>query len=68
MSEERLAHLESRYSWLERHVLEQDKAMAEMGEELRRLRRELATLRALARPAPAPGEPREEPEAPPPHY
>ena len=37
MSEERLTNLEARYAWLERHVGEQDRAMAELGRDLRRL-------------------------------
>ena len=43
--EERLIQLEARYAWLERHVAEQDKAMAEMADEIRRLRRETEGLR-----------------------
>ena len=68
MSDERLTHLEARYVWLERHVREQDKAMAEMGEELRRLRREIAALRARWHTAESAGEGPETEEPPPPHY
>jgi len=67
MSDERLTDLEARFVWLERHVTEQDKAMAEMGEEIRRLRRELASLQGRMRNAAGEGEPEAE-EPPPPHY
>jgi len=46
---ERLARLEERFAWLERHVVEQDKAMLELGDELTRLRRETAGLRSRLR-------------------
>jgi uncharacterized coiled-coil protein SlyX len=68
MSERRLTDLEARYAWLERHVQEQDRAMAGLTDELRRLRRELETLRALARTAAGPADPPPGPEPPPPHY
>jgi SlyX protein len=45
---ERLTLLEERYAHLQRHVAQQDKAMLEFSEELARLRRELAALRARA--------------------
>jgi len=66
MSDERLTNLEARFVWLERHVAEQDKAMAELGEEIRRLRRELAALHGRLRSAAGEGPEPEEP--PPPHY
>ncbi len=64
---ERLNHFESRFAWLERHVLEQDKAMLELNEELVRLRRECAALRARLgeRDEGSPSQPTEER---PPHY
>jgi SlyX protein len=70
MGDERLIHLEARYAWLERHVLQQDKAMAEMGEELRQLRREISALRQRDRPRAGEGAAGEQepPEPPPPHY
>ena len=67
MSEDRLTHLEARYAWLERHVGEQDRAMAEMGHRLRRLQTEVEGLRLRLRPGETPGGP-EAPEPPPPHY
>jgi len=68
MSDERLTHLEARYAWLERHVREQDKAMAEMGEELRKLRREIEQWRERLRTAEGASEGPEPEEPPPPHY
>ena len=67
MSEERLTNLEARYAWLERHVGEQDRAMAELGHRLRRLQTEVETLRTRLRVGEAPAGP-EAPEPPPPHY
>ena len=68
MSDDRLTHLEARYAWLERHVREQDKAMLEMAEELRKLRRELEQWRARLRTAEGASEGPEPVEPPPPHY
>jgi SlyX protein len=41
----RVARLEERLSWFERHVVEQDKAMLELSDLVERLRREVLTLR-----------------------
>lgn len=68
MSDDRLERLEARFTWLERHVVEQDRAMSEMAEELRRLRREIETLRERQRTAAAEEEAGGAPEPPPPHY
>lgn len=65
MSIERIERLEERLAWLERHVVEQDKAMLALSETNDRLRRELEMmrLRAASEPSgPAPAEER------PPHY
>ena len=63
---ERLTRLEERYAHLQQHVAAQDKAMLELGEELARVRRELAALRARMA---AGGGSVDEPEGgPPPHY
>jgi uncharacterized coiled-coil protein SlyX len=43
---ERITLLEERYAHLQRHVVQQDKAMLELGEEFAKLRRELLVLRA----------------------
>jgi SlyX protein len=64
MDETRLERLEERLAWLERHVVEQDKAMLEQSETLDRLTRELLTLRERAENAPPPLDPHERP----PHY
>jgi SlyX protein len=66
MSDERLTYLEARFAWLERHVLEQDKAMAEMNDELRRCRREIEALRERIRASDTRSEDRA--DRPPPHY
>lgn len=42
---QQIARLEERLAWLERHVVEQDKAMLEMSDDIIRLRRELYVLR-----------------------
>lgn len=41
----RIARLEERLAWFERHVTAQDKAMLEIAEEVQVLRRELLALR-----------------------
>jgi uncharacterized coiled-coil protein SlyX len=43
---ERLQRLEERYAHLQRHVVEQDKAMLELGDQVARLRQEVGLLRA----------------------
>jgi uncharacterized coiled-coil protein SlyX len=63
---ERLTRLEERYAHLQRHVTAQDKAVLEIGDELARLRQELAALRAQQRPAP--GGDDSAGEGRPPHY
>lgn len=44
MSGERLDYIEERLAWLERHVVEQDKAILEYSRELDRLRAEVKRL------------------------
>lgn len=51
--ENRLLHVEERIAWLERHVVEQDRAMLEMAEVVQRLKQELVALRASGAGAPA---------------
>ena len=46
MSDDRLATLEERLAWLQRHVTEQDKAMLELAGEIDRLKKQVAELRA----------------------
>ena len=63
---ERLTRLEERYAHLQKHLTEQDKAMLALGDELKRLKKELAALRAQQASQPEPGEtPLDER---PPHY
>ncbi|MBI2498257.1 MAG: SlyX family protein [Opitutae bacterium] len=42
---QRLTALEERYAHLQRHTVEQDKAMLELAEEVAKLRKEIARLR-----------------------
>jgi SlyX protein len=42
---QRIARVEERLAWLERHVTEQDKVMLELAETLERLRNEAEFLR-----------------------
>lgn len=66
-SVQRSIDLEARFSWLERHVTEQDKVILELGDQVRALRREADEARrrledALDRESEPGSEPR------PPHY
>jgi len=65
MKNERLALLEEKLAWLQRHVTEQDKAMLELAGEIDRLKKQVTELRAKL--AADPGEPAEADERPP-HY
>lgn len=69
MADERIERAEERIAWLERHVVEQDKAMLELGDQLRRLTRELELLRdrAVAREGATGGDDAPANERPP-HY
>jgi len=68
MPNERVDRLEERLSWLERHVVAQDKAMLELHEEFERVRREAATLRERLEPSsPVESDRSPQPERPP-HY
>lgn len=58
---------EARLVRLERHVVEQDKAMLEVSREIDRLKRQLAALRERQNAGAAPGGPAEADERPP-HY
>ena len=62
---ERLTRLEERYAHLHRHQAEQDKAMLELADEVKKLRKELALLRAAQ---PGGSEPGETADERPPHY
>ena len=61
----RLTRLEERYAHLQRHSAEQDKAMLELADEIARLRKELAALRAQQSSGRDAGE---APDERPPHY
>jgi SlyX protein len=50
MSDERLAFLEERLAWLQRHVTEQDKAMLEMAGEIDQLKKSLSELSEKTEP------------------
>lgn len=62
---ERITRIEERYAHLQRHQAEQDKAMLGLSEELAKLRKEVAALRARATGGTEGGEPADER---PPHY
>ncbi len=53
MNGERLALLEEKLAWLQRHVTEQDKAMLELAGEIDRLKRRVTEIGQ--RPGPEPG-------------
>ena len=63
---ERLTRLEERYAHLQKHLTEQDKAMLALGDELKRLKKELALMRAQQTSQPEPGESAQDER--PPHY
>ncbi len=62
---ERLTRLEERYAHLQRHSTEQDKVMLQLAEDLAKLRKELAALRAQQA---GPREAEEPADEKPPHY
>jgi len=62
---ERLTKLEERYAHLQRHQAEQDKVMLGLSDELAKVRKELAVLRARAVSG---GETPETTDERPPHY
>ena len=68
-TENRLLRVEERIAWLERHVIEQDRAMLEMAETLERLKQELVALRAAnTGPGGREGSVAEDADERPPHY
>lgn len=65
----RVARLEERLAWFERHVAEQDKAMLELSDLVERLRREVLALRERsAAGTTGPGTEVERADERPPHY
>jgi uncharacterized coiled-coil protein SlyX len=67
VTDERLTHLEARFAWLEAHVVEQDKVMLELSEQIRRLKAELKRQSERATPA-AGSDPSDPIDERPPHY
>jgi SlyX protein len=69
-TEPRFAQIEERIAWLQRHVLEQDKAMLEMAQEITKLKTDLAVaqLRLAGVRGPGPSEGRNPADERPPHY
>lgn len=65
---QRIARLEERLAWLERHVIEQDKVMLELSEDSARLRRELLAVRDRTPPGGSGAEPDPTANERPPHY
>lgn len=64
---ERLTRLEERYVHLQRHVVEQDKVMLGLGEQLAKLRQEMINLRAQTAGG-ASTSPEDSADERPPHY
>ena len=67
MPEPHLQPLEERITWLQHHVVEQDKAMLELGDELARLREEMKAVRERLAGLGEGGDPIA-PDERPPHY
>jgi len=65
---ENLRRLEEKIAYLERHVVEQDKAMLEFADDLARLRREVKSLRERQASGAASEGGEEAPDERPPHY
>lgn len=68
MSDERIERLEERLAWLERHVVEQDKAMLEQSRVLDRALAELRLLRGRLAESAEAGRPPAAQDERPPHY
>jgi SlyX protein len=66
---ETIRHLEEKIAYLEHHVTAQDKVMLELGEEIARLKRDVALLAGrVTSGSGAAGEPPIESDERPPHY
>ena len=65
---QQVARLEERLAWLERHVVEQDKVMLELSDDITRLRRELLILRDRVPSGGSMAEPDNSANERPPHY
>jgi len=66
MNDERLARLEEKLAWLQRHVTAQDKAMLELAEQIGQLKRKLSELSQRPGAESAPSHARSDER--PPHY
>lgn len=64
MSEARIAHLEERIAWFERHVVEQDRVVLRQSEDIKALKNALIALRERSASREVPLDPNEKP----PHY
>ncbi len=67
-TDNRIARLEERLAWFERHVAEQDKAMMELSDLVERLRREVLALRERGAGGAAGMSGAEQADERPPHY
>jgi len=65
---QQISRLEERLAWLERHVVEQDKVMLEMSEDIMRLHRTLRAMRERLPSDGTQGEPDDTVNERPPHY
>jgi len=66
--ESRIARLEERLTWLQEHVIEQDKVINLKSNEIEKLTKALLALKRQIPDSPADGSDREMPEERPPHY
>ena len=66
--DERILRLEEKVAYLERHVVEQDKAMLELNEQVARLRAALLAMRERVPDAGLTGEGQSPEDERPPHY
>ena len=62
----RILRLEERLAWFEKHVIEQDRVMLDISEQLTRVKSDLRSVREKAESGETGGV--EQKEAPPPHY
>jgi uncharacterized coiled-coil protein SlyX len=67
LSDKRLLDLQERFAWLERHATERDLEILALSDRLRKLERQVETLKEKAEPTPEENSPLPEIERPP-HY